>query len=126
MDEPIHKTDDEALRFIQRVPQKFLDLMNEAIRNGETFTLETTWTMGDIAHQGGGVKHSGERVPCPDCGGVGKISGTVPGVPASVCTKLSPCERCWPRNPDGTKKFWNDGTAGTLLAPPEEKGAPVD
>ncbi len=57
-----------------------------------------------------------ERVPCQDCDGRGKIFGFVEGVPASICKKYTPCERCWPRNADGTKKFWNDGTAGTLLS----------
>ena len=56
------------------------------------------------------------RRPCPDCGGFGKIVGTAPGVPAAVCTKLTPCERCWPRNSDGSLKAWDDGTAGTLVA----------
>jgi C4-type Zn-finger protein len=58
---------------------------------------------------------SDERVPCPDCDGRGKIVGVVEGVPASVCTKYTVCNRCWPRNADGTQKILNDGTAGTLL-----------
>lgn len=57
-----------------------------------------------------------ERITCPDCEGAGKTVGTVPGVPAAVCTTYSPCETCWPRNADGTRKFWDDGTAGTILA----------
>lgn len=66
--------------------------------------------------------HNGERVHvdnrrrvrCPECGGAGKIAGTVDGVPASVCTKLTPCYRCWPRDENGDRLFWDDGTAGTL------------
>jgi C4-type Zn-finger protein len=57
---------------------------------------------------------SNEKVPCPDCNGRGKIIGVVKGVPASVCTKYTVCERCWPRNAEGIKKFWDDGTAGTI------------
>jgi hypothetical protein len=57
---------------------------------------------------------SNERIPCPDCNGRGKIVGVVEGVPCSLCTKYTPCERCWPRNTEGIKKFWNDGTAGTI------------
>ncbi len=55
-----------------------------------------------------------ERIICPDCNGQGKIIGVVEGVPASVCTKYTVCNRCWPRDADGNKKFWNDGTAGTI------------
>lgn len=44
---------------------------------------------------------------CPWCMGQRKIAGTIPGVPSSVCTKLSPCPICWPEN-----EFWDDGTAG--------------
>lgn len=53
---------------------------------------------------------------CPDCNGAGKVAEPIPGVPASVCTKLVPCARCWPRNTDDSLKFWNDGTAGTIPA----------
>ncbi len=56
-----------------------------------------------------------EKVPCPDCNGQGKIVGVVKGVPASVCTKYTVCDRCWPRNDDGTQKILNDGTAGSIF-----------
>lgn len=58
------------------------------------------------------------RVECPDCDGAGKVARRVPGVPLEVCTVLTPCGRCWPRNDDGSRKFWDDGTAGTIPLPP--------
>lgn len=54
------------------------------------------------------------RVTCPDCGGARKVAGTVPGVPAVVCVKLTPCQTCWPREAASRLKFWDDGTAGMI------------
>ena len=56
-------------------------------------------------------------VACPDCEGRGRTYRTVPGVPASVCTVSSPCDRCWPRYENGERKFWDDGTSGRIPAP---------
>lgn len=64
------------------------------------------------------VRPPGEptTVPCPDCGGAGRVDHAILGVPRSVCMASKPCETCWPRNEDGSLKAWNDGTAGTVEA----------
>lgn len=61
-------------------------------------------------------------VPCPACAGNGRIHHRIPGVPADVCTRNSPCDACWPRDDDGVKVFWNDGTAGWVT---EEQAAQI-
>jgi hypothetical protein len=57
-----------------------------------------------------GIKPTTER--CPWCWGAGKLSGTVPGVPAEVCQKLTACPVCWPRDANGELEFWSNGRAG--------------
>ena len=59
------------------------------------------------------------RITCPDCGGVGRVGRQIPGVPREVCIGSHPCDRCWPRNLDGTLKAWDDGTAGTIPEVPD-------
>lgn len=61
------------------------------------------WLLDDIAP-------TTER--CPWCWGARKIESTVPGVPAEVCRKFTPCPVCWPCD-EGKRLTWDDGRAGT-------------